>query len=173
MGKVHIYTGEGKGKTTAAIGLALRALGWGRKVVIIQFMKGTVSGEIMALKKLEKLGFPIEVYSYGSGQFILEKPSKRDFEEAEKALKRALKVLEEKPFMLILDEVLVALNYGLVELKDIINLIENAKRKCVELILTGRGAPRELVELADLVTHMVNVKHYYMEGLKARMGIEF
>jgi len=174
VGKIHVYTGDGKGKTTAAIGLALRALGRGKRVVVIQFMKGKASGEILLLNKLKELGFPVEVYMFGSRGFVnLGNPSKRDIEEARKALNKAVEELLKKPFMLILDEVNVALKYRLISLEEVLKLIEQAKCECVELVLTGRGAPEEIIRNADLVTYMVEVKHYFKEKVKAREGIEF
>ena len=170
-GYTQIYTGNGKGKTTAALGLALRASGAGLKTLFIQFMKGQTYSELDAVKKLKGL---ITIEQYGSGKFC--KPGGKDFEEhyslAQKGLNRAAEVLKTGEYsIIVLDEIITSIQFGLITIEDIINLIE-IKKENVELILTGRGAPEELIKRADLVTEMKDIKHYYNEGIQARTGIE-
>lgn len=170
LGLVQIYTGEGKGKTTAALGLGLRAVGKGFNVYMIQFMKGDIDyGEILSTKNI--VGFTIE--QFGRSDFVDRKnPEEIDIGFAKKALERAQEILlEKKCDILILDEVNVALDWKLIELNDIINLIKNKPKK-IELILTGRYADPKLIELADLVTEMKEIKHPYHKGILARDGIE-
>jgi len=170
-GLVQVYTGDGKGKTTAAIGLAIRALGRGLKVFIIQFIKGGFDyGELHVLERLPN----VEVRAFGRGRFITQDgPTQEDLEEARKAMELAREVVRSGEYdLVILDEVNVALYFGLVELEDVLDLIRN-KPEHVELVLTGRRAPRELIEAADLVTDMREVKHPYRRGMPPRPGIEF
>jgi len=161
-GLVYVYTGDGKGKTTAAIGSAIRAMGHGKRAVIIQFLKKGEYGE----KKFQ----PLEIYQFGREQFVME-PTDRDYELAEKALEFALHVLEEKPFLLVLDEVNVAASMGLISTDDVVDIVE--KRGNTNIILTGRNAPAEFIELADLVTEMKKVKHPFDTGERAREGLEY
>lgn len=171
VGKIQIYTGDGKGKTTAALGQALRALGHGFKVIIIQFMKGKINyGELKAAKKLS--GFLIE--QYGLPTFVDKKnPSKEDIELAQKGFERAKEViLSGKWDIVVLDEINVALDFGLVSLSSLIELLKK-RPKHIEVILTGRYAPKELIEIGDLVTEMKEIKHYYQKGVQARKGIEY
>jgi cob(I)alamin adenosyltransferase len=169
-GYVHVYTGDGKGKTTAAFGMALRAAGAGLKVLIIQFMKGQPYSENVAL---EKLSSQIEVVQTGRKRCIRrEEVEDIDREEAVKGLYRARQAMDESDFdMLILDEILVAHWFGLVSTKEILSLIAG-RPEHVELVLTGRRAPVEIIQQADLVTEMLEIKHYYTAGVKARKGIE-
>jgi cob(I)alamin adenosyltransferase len=169
-GYVHIYTGDGKGKTTAALGMTLRAAGAGLKVLIIQFMKGQHYSEITALEKLAPL---VEVIQTGRSHCIRrEEVEAIDREEAMKGIYRARQALEESDFdMLILDEILVAHWFGLVSTKEILSLITDRPAH-IELVLTGRRAPAEIVQRADLVTEMLDIKHYYTSGVQARKGIE-
>jgi len=168
---VQVYTGDGKGKTTAALGLAMRAAGHGLKVYIIQFMKGWPNyGELKSLA-----GHPqITLRQFGRPEFVdPRKPESVDREMAQDALREARRVLTSGSYeLVILDEVNVALKYGLIELKDILALIEE-KPEHVELILTGRYAPSEVIERADLVTEMREVKHPYRAGIKGRKGIDY
>ncbi len=164
----QVYTGEGKGKTTAALGLAIRALGAGKKVHMIQFVKGLAYSEISPMEMLEDFSFEIT----GRDCFIDKKPDKEDIDRAKEALKRAHYYLKEKRFdMLILDELHIAIYLGLLELGEVLELIDLAGK--TELISTGRYAPRELLERADLVTEMKEIKHYYDKGQEARKGIEY
>ncbi len=170
LGLVQVYTGTGKGKTTAALGLGLRASGKGFKVYMIQFMKGDIEyGEITAVRKLD--GFVIE--QFGRPDFVdREHPAEIDIEFAKKGLARAEKIIKEKDYdILILDEINVAIDWHLLRLEEIIDLIKK-KPKNMELILTGRYAHPKLIELADLVTEMEEIKHPYQQGILARDGIE-
>jgi cob(I)alamin adenosyltransferase len=170
-GFVQVYTGNGKGKTSAAFGLALRAVGRGLKVYVIQFIKGGFDyGELYVMDKLPNL----TLKSFGRGKFITTKPAeKEDVDLAEQALELAKKVVENGQYdVVVLDEVNVALHLKLVNLKEVLEIARN-KPQHVELVLTGRHAPREIVETADLVTEMVEVKHPFNKGFKAREGIEY
>ncbi len=171
QGTVQVYTGDGKGKTTAALGLALRAWGHGARVLVIQFMKGRINyGELEAAAKLE--GFDVE--QYGRETFVdRDEPAPEDVALAAKALARARQVVAENAYdLVILDEVNVAADYGLVETKEILDVVA-ARPAEMELVLTGRGAPAEFVEAADLVSEVREIKHHYRIGLPARKGIEF
>lgn len=163
---IHVYTGNGKGKTTAAIGLAVRAYGRKKRVKIIQFMKSGGYGEITALKKLG-----IDVEQFGRTEFVnRDNPEREDIELAERALARAFSAL---PLcdLLVLDEINVAIDYKLIELEDVLKLMEKAKN--IELVLTGRYAKEEIIERADYVTEMREIKHPYRKGIEGREGIEF
>lgn len=171
-GYVQIYTGDGKGKTTSALGLALRASGHGMKTAIIQFMKGDTSyGEVLAIEKIPE----ISLHQYGTLEFIREGGQREiDYEEAHAALEKAKQMMEDQEIsILILDEINVALHFGLLELSRVLALIKS-KPPHLELILTGRRVPKEIEAAADLVTRFIEEKHYYNTlGLQARMGIEF
>jgi cob(I)alamin adenosyltransferase len=170
-GLVQVYTGNGKGKTTAAFGLALRAVGRGLRVCIIQFIKGGFDyGELYAIDRLPGL----KLKAYGRGKFVNGKnPDKVDMDLAEEALRTAEKAIKDSECdIVILDEVNVALNLKLIKIENVLNLIRN-KPAQVELVLTGRNAPSEIVQAADLVTEMVEVKHPYSKGFHARKGIEY
>jgi len=168
---VQVYTGEGKGKTTAAFGLALRAIGRGLKVYIIQFIKGGFDyGELYIVDKLPNL----KLKAFGRGKFVTTKPAqKEDIQLAEEALALAQKVVKSGDYdIVILDEINVALELKLIETRKVVELIEN-KPKHVELVLTGRYAPEKIVEIADLVTEMKEIKHPFNKGYGARKGIEY
>jgi cob(I)alamin adenosyltransferase len=170
-GLVQVYTGNGKGKTSAAFGLALRAIGRGLKVYIIQFIKGGFDyGELYIVDKLPSL----TLKAFGRGKFVTEKPAEKvDVEFAEEALALAEEVVKSGEYdMVILDEINVALNLKLIEIEKVLELIKD-KPKHVELVLTGRYAPDEVIEAADLVTEMKEVKHPFNKGFQARKGIEY
>jgi len=169
LGLVHIYTGNGKGKTTAAFGLAVRMLGSGGRVIIIQFMKAPdVYGE---QKKIRECGAFIE--SFGLPKFVHGKPEPDDIETARKALERAREVVSSGEWdLVILDEICVALGFKMLGVEEVKGLIEN-KAENTELVLTGRYCPEELFELADYVTEMKEIKHPYQRGTLARQGVEF
>jgi len=183
-GLIHVYTGDGKGKTTAALGLAMRAAGWGWRVLIIQFLKGKSEyGEMLFINELrtKNLGLRtkkkkplIEIESFGRGEFVSpKKPTKADFEEVEKGLEGAMReVGSGKWDMIILDEINVAIKFGLIPLSKVLDLIKN-KPKNLELVLTGRAACSELIKRGDYVTELKEVKHPYKKGIKARTGIEY
>lgn len=166
---IHVYTGNGKGKTTAALGLAIRAAGSGLKVYIGQFLKGKNCSEITALKKFSN----IKIEKFGTGCFIKKVPAKKDKEAAKKGLDKIEKIIvREKYDMVIMDEVNVALSLGLLDVCRLIRILKLAPKK-TELILTGRNADRQIIKAADLASEIKEVKHYYNKGLKARKGIEF
>jgi cob(I)alamin adenosyltransferase len=169
-GLVQVYTGNGKGKTTASLGLALRAIGRGLKVYMIQFMKGSKYGELLAAEKLESF----KIVQYGRASFVdKDKPAEIDISYAREALEHAEKIITSGDYdLVILDEINVALNYKLIPLEKVIALISKKPRH-VELLLTGRYAPKKLVELADLVTEMLDIKHPFTEGVLAREGIDY
>lgn len=170
-GMVQVYTGNGKGKTSAAFGLALRAIGRGLKVYIIQFIKGGFDyGELYVVDKLPNL----TLKAFGRGKFVTEKPPKEDdIKLAEEALKLAEEVVKGGEYdIVILDEINVALNLKLIKTERVVELIKK-KPKHVELVLTGRYVPKEIIEAADLVTEMREIKHPYNKGFQARRGIEF
>lgn len=169
-GLTHIYTGNGKGKTTAALGLCLRALGAGKRVCLVQFLK---KGDFSELKALRR--FPnCTIRQFGTSEFVDPKNvSIQQRAEAQKGLEFARKAILCDPCdLLILDEILVALQFKLLKLEDILNLVA-AKPSRLELVLTGRGAPQELIDAADLVSDIKEVKHPFQKGIKARRGIEF
>jgi cob(I)alamin adenosyltransferase len=161
---IHVYTGNGKGKTTAAFGLALRALGNGMRVFIVQFMKGGESGEVKAIKRFENASVLIS----GTGRF-LPPIKEEDLEMAREGLKAARDAIKSYD-MVILDEINVAVHFGLIEVDELLDIIRRAE---CEVILTGRYADRRLIEIADYVTIFQEMKHPYAKGIKARKGIEF
>ncbi|MFW2366212.1 MAG: cob(I)yrinic acid a,c-diamide adenosyltransferase [Desulforhopalus sp.] len=166
---VHVYTGEGKGKTTASLGLALRAAGAGHKVFIAQFIKGGKYSELNALKRFEDL---VTVEQFGRGRFINGKPSDSDIEAAREGLEKMKTLLASGDYnLIILDEANIALRYHLFTVEELIAAADGRADK-TELVITGRNAPPEIIERADLVTEMRAVKHYYKEGIRARVGIE-
>jgi cob(I)alamin adenosyltransferase len=168
-GYVQVYTGDGKGKTTAALGLSLRAAGAGLKVFIAQFIK---MGDYSEIKALERFSDLIRVEQFGLGRFIKGKPSIEDIEAAKKGLEKVHAVLMDAQHdVVIMEEANVAVMCGLFSADDILGLIA-IKPETVELIITGRGADPRIVEKADLVTEMKCIKHYYEQGIQARTGIE-
>lgn len=170
-GLIQIYTGNGKGKTTAALGLVLRACGQGAKIAVIQFMKGWEHyGELSAVKLLPNVTF----VQTGRPDYVYRgKEEPKDFQEAERGLALASEVASSGEYdLLILDEINVALDYKLIPLGGVLDILRS-KPKSLELVLTGRNAPRELIEEADLVTEMKEIKHPYQKGLQGRRGIEY
>jgi cob(I)alamin adenosyltransferase len=170
-GLIQVYTGEGKGKTTAALGLALRAIGRGMKVVMIQFLKG--DQETGELNMAQVLSPKLVIKPMGRDGFVdPENPSAKDISLAKAALGEARRILDENVCdLLILDEVNVAVSLGLVGEDAVLKLMHD-KSHDMELILTGRGAPASFIEKADLVTTMECTKHYFNQGQAARKGIE-
>lgn len=165
---IQVYTGDGKGKTTAALGLALRAVGAGLKVYIAQFLKGKNYSELKFLKKIKN----IKIEQFGSGCFIKGAPSARDIELAKTGFKKIKEIISKRSYnLVILDEINVALHLKLLDLEEIVDLIKNTP-KSSELVLTGRSAPPEIIKAADLVSEVKEIKHYYKNGIKARKGIE-
>jgi cob(I)alamin adenosyltransferase len=168
-GYIQVYTGNGKGKTTAAIGLAIRAAGAGLKVFIAQFIKMGEYSEIKALRRFSDL---ITVEQFGLGRFTDGKPLPEDIEAAQKGLKRVKSIMASEEYkVIILEEANVAAKYGLIRVQDLLGLIVN-KPYDTELVITGRHASPRVIENADLVTEMVPIKHYFEKGVPARVGIE-
>jgi len=161
---IYVFTGDGEGKTTASLGMALRSLGYGRKVVVVQFMKGRPTGE----SKFKHRGF--ELHQFGTGVFVM-KPNKEDRALAKKALafaKRSLKRAD----LLILDEANVTMKYGLIAKKDVLRFLKSVPEDKT-VILTGRNAPREIVRIADMVSEVRNIKHPYQRGVPAKQGLQY
>ena len=168
-GYIQVYTGNGKGKTTAAIGLAIRAAGAGLKVFIAQFIKMGDYSEIKALRRFSDL---ITVEQFGLGRFTDGKPLPEDIEAAQRGLKRVKSIMAAEEYkVIILEEANVAAKYGLIRVQDLLGLIVH-KPYDLELVITGRYASARVIENADLVTEMVPIKHYFEKGVPARVGIE-
>jgi cob(I)alamin adenosyltransferase len=168
-GYVQIYTGNGKGKTTAALGLSLRAAGAGLKVYIAQFMKQGGYSELKALEHFDDL---ITIEQFGTGKFTVGKPKKEDMAAGSRCLVAIKKALESGLYdVVIMEEAAVAAKFGVITTEDILEMIKIKPEK-TELVITGRGASDELVAAADLVTEMREIKHYYQAGVSARIGIE-
>ena len=171
-GLIHVYTGNGKGKTTAALGLALRAIGHDYKVFMLQFMKGSKNyGEIIAAEKYLP-GFTI--VQSGLETFVSkENPAQVDIDLALDGLELAKKVVSENRYdLVILDEINVALDFQLIPLKEVVELVKS-KPPEMELVLTGRYVPKEILELGDVVSDVTLVNHPYYHGIEAREGIEY
>ncbi|RLD93806.1 MAG: cob(I)yrinic acid a,c-diamide adenosyltransferase [Aquificota bacterium] len=170
-GYVQVYTGNGKGKTTAALGLTLRAVAHGMKVYIAQFLKGQDYGELYVLK--ERMGDLVDIEQFGTPKFVRTgQISDEDYQLAQRGLARVREALFEKDYkIVIMEEANVAMYMGLLDKKEVLDIIKS-KPEDKELILTGRYAPEEIIEAADLVTEMREVKHYYQKGVMARPGIE-
>ena len=168
---IQIYTGNGKGKTTASLGLALRAVGHSFRVIMIQFMKGKINyGELESAKMLPNL----TIEQYGRPDFVNpENPDKIDIDLAKQALERSKEIIKNQKYdMVILDEVNVAISFGLINVSEVIDIIKQTPSK-TELILTGRNAPQELEKYADLISEVREIKHHFKEGISARKGIEY
>ncbi len=169
VGYIQVYTGDGKGKTTAGLGLALRGTCSGLKVYIGQFLKGQDYAELKAVQYLPNLSME----QYGLPSFIKGKPSEKDLEIAAAGFDRASEALESGYFdIVILDEINTAVEIGIVEEEKALKLMDS-KPDHVELVMTGRGASEAIMARADLVTEMKALKHYYDDGVMARKGIEF
>ncbi|MDO8124561.1 MAG: cob(I)yrinic acid a,c-diamide adenosyltransferase [Candidatus Hermodarchaeota archaeon] len=170
QGLVQVYTGSGKGKTTAALGLGLRAAGHGFEVYMIQFMKGQINyGELEAVKRIPNF----TIRQFGRPDFVdRTKPDPKDIELAKAALEHAQEIIKKTNVdFLILDEVNVAIDFGLVSEQEVITLIKS-RPSHMEIILTGRCAHPKIVEIADLVSEVKEVKHPYQKGIGARRGVE-
>jgi len=171
LGYIHLYTGDGEGKSITAFGLALRAIGHGYKVIIIQFMKGRK--DIGEYKIWKRLAPQYEIHQFGRKEFIdLNRPDPVDYVLARRALEFAKKAIRRRPRLLILDEINLAVSIGLVRLEDVLELLNNVPEPTT-VVLTGRNAPKELIERADLVTEMREIKHPWKRGVQARRGIEY
>jgi len=171
LGMVHVYTGNGKGKTTASLGLGMRAAGHGFRVLMIQFMKGDIKyGELEAVK-----GIPnFDILQFGRPDFVdKENPERIDIDLARKGLEHARGLVNSGDIdMLILDEINVAVEWKLVTAADVIDIVMS-RPKGMEIVLTGRYAPAEFIDLADTVTEMKEIKHPYMNKIMARKGVEY
>lgn len=168
-GYVQVYTGNGKGKTTAAFGLALRAAGAGLKVFIAQFVKGMKYSELESIKKLDDM---ITIKQYGRGWFIEKEINQEDINLAQNGLKEVRNIINSGDYQLvILDEANIATHFKLFSPQELLDII-NSKPEHVELVITGRHADPLIIDKADLVTEMHEIKHYYHKGIKARPGIE-
>jgi cob(I)alamin adenosyltransferase len=166
---IQVYTGNGKGKTTAALGLALRASGAGLKVYLCQFLKGNDYCELRSLKKFKN----IKVEQFGTKRFIRHLPTQEDIKLARAGLAAAKKAIRDKSYSLVvLDEINIALKLKLVALEDVLGLIKSAPLS-KELVLTGRYAHPQVIKAADLVSEIRERKHYFKKGVRARRGIEF
>jgi cob(I)alamin adenosyltransferase len=166
---IQIYTGNGKGKTTASLGLAVRAAGAGKKVYIGQFIKGLDYNELKPLKKISN----IKIEQFGRGCFIKGKPRQEDIRLACAGFNKIKNIAAKKEFdVVILDEINVALDLKLLDCREVLEFIKSVPAE-VELVLTGRNAPEKLLKAADLVSDIKEVKHYFRKGQKARRGIEY
>ncbi len=168
-GYIQIYTGNGKGKTTAALGLTLRATGAGKKVFFAQFVKGQIYSEVKALQQYLP---SVEIKQYGLNCFIRNEPTQADIDSAKKGFQEVADIiLSGKYDVVVLDEANIAIYYGLFSANELIEVLKK-KPEETEIIITGRYAVPELVDFADLVTEMKEVKHYYNQGVQACTGIE-
>lgn len=166
---IQVYTGNGKGKTTAALGLAIRAAGAGLKVYIAQFCKGKRCSEHISIAKIEN----ITIACFGRTCFIKSRPGAKDIELAQLGLETVIKILKAGKYrVIILDEINIALKLKLLRSEQVLELLRNSPKK-IELVLTGRFAHPQIVKLADLVSEIKEVKHYFKQGIKSRKGIEY
>jgi cob(I)alamin adenosyltransferase len=171
MGMVCVFTGNGKGKTSAAFGMAFRFLGHGKRVVVVQFLKGRRTGELLLKKNLQGL----DIVQFGTEEFVdLKNPSKEDKQRAIEAMLYAKKIATGayRPDLLILDEANVAVAAGLIDEIDVLELMQEMPEE-IDLVLTGRGATERILEKADLVTEMKDVKHPHAQGRPAQEGMEY
>lgn len=168
QGYVHVYTGNGKGKTTAAFGLAVRALSAGKSVYVGQFVKSMKYAET----RLEEVFGRLKIEQLGRGCFLDRNPQAEDVAAAEEGLRRCAELLRSGAWdVVILDEVNIALHFGLLTAEKVIETLEQ-RHAGTEVVLTGRYAPQRIIDYADLVTEMREVKHYYTQGVLSREGID-
>lgn len=169
-GYIHVYMGSGKGKTTAALGLGIRAAGAGMKVHMVQFMKGRRYSEIDTIEGIDNF----TISQHGRDEFVFkDKLEKIDIDLAQSGLNHAKEMVRNHEYdVVILDEINVAIDYDLISLRDVMDLIR-WKPESMELVLTGRNAHPDIVKSADLVTEMVETKHPSQQGVAARKGIDF
>ncbi|MGQ9498813.1 MAG: cob(I)yrinic acid a,c-diamide adenosyltransferase [Dissulfurimicrobium sp.] len=166
---VHIYTGDGKGKTTAALGLVLRAIGAGWRVFFCQFLK---EGEFSEIKALNAFAGQVIVRQYGAGRFVRGRPCEEDIRLARQGFSEIKEILKGCQYdMVVMDEVNVAMRYGLIGIDEMMMLLKTRPMD-IELVLTGRWADEGLFKEADVVTEMRCIKHYYKKGVMARVGVE-
>ncbi|MDO4987798.1 MAG: cob(I)yrinic acid a,c-diamide adenosyltransferase [Synergistes sp.] len=170
-GLVQLYTGDGKGKTTAALGLLLRAAGHGARTAVVQFMKGSdIYGEIKMLEQMTN----VTLVRTGRTKCIFKgEETQEDFDEALRGIEAARRFISSGEFdLVILDEVNVATDFGLINPEDVINIIKGKARN-TEVVLTGRNAPQDFIEAADLISEMKEIKHPWRSGVTARKGVEY
>ena len=165
-----MYTGSGKGKTTAAIGLGMRAAGAGLKVNMIQFMKGRKYCELVAINNISNFSYS----QHGRDEFVnKENPEQIDIDLAQKGLKHAKEIIKSDKYdVVILDDINVVIDFNLINLNQVLKLIREKPEK-LELVLTGRYAPSKIIKVADYVSEILEIKHVYQKGIKARKGIEY
>jgi len=171
LGKVHVVTGPGKGKTTAAFGFALRAAGHGFRVCVVQFMKsGSTTGEVLGAKRIRE----IKVFQYGTGRFVDSKSITEDDRRcASEALAKVKEILDEGECeVLIMDEANIAASYGLLDPSEVLEMLKS-RTPGIEVVLTGRNAPREFMRYADYVSYVDDRKHPHEKGERARQGVEW
>ena len=167
-GYVHVYTGNGKGKTTAALGLSVRAVCAGKRVFFGQFVKGMKYSETKAVEYLPNF----EMEQLGLNCFIEKAPTQADIDAAQAGLNRMREIIASGAYdLVVLDEVHIAIYFQLIDTSDVLEMLAN-RPEHVEVVCTGRYAPQELIDIADLVTEMKEIKHYYTQGVMARKGIE-
>ncbi len=169
-GYIHVYTGNGKGKTTSAIGLGIRATGAGLKVHLLQFMKGRRYSELNTLDKIKNFTYS----QHGRDEFVNKKnPEKIDIDMAQEGFKQAKKLIKSNKYdMIILDEINVAVDFNLIAIEDVLKLIKEKPEK-LEIVLTGRYANPKIIKIADYVTEMLEIMHPYQKGVQARKGFDF
>jgi cob(I)alamin adenosyltransferase len=169
-GYIHVYTGNGKGKTTSAIGLGIRAAGAGLKVHMLQFMKGRRYSELNTLDNLKNFTYS----QHGRDEFVNKKnPEKIDIDIAQEGFKHAKKLIKSNKYdMIILDEINVAVDFNLIDIEDVLKLIRDKPEK-LELVLTGRYVNPKIIKTADYVTEMLEIMHPYQKGIQARKGFDF
>ncbi len=173
-GLIIIHTGAGKGKSTAAFGMAIRSLGQGMKVGIVQFIKGAIpTGEAAFVAKLTALGMPIEMHTLGEGFTWKTQDRQRDIETAGRGWQKAVELMRDPSFdLVILDELNIATKYDYIPTQTVVDELLK-KREMLHVVLTGRNASPELIEIADLVSEMKVIKHPYGHGVKPQRGVEF
>jgi cob(I)alamin adenosyltransferase len=173
-GLIIVHTGAGKGKSTAAFGMAIRSLGQGMKVGIVQFIKGAIpTGEAAFIAKIASMGFPIEMHTLGEGFTWKTQDRDRDIATAAKGWAKAIELMEDPSFdMIILDELNIATKYEYVAPATVVEALKK-KRPMLHVVITGRNASPELLEIADLASEMKVIKHPYAHGVKPQRGVEY
>ena len=170
-GLILVYTGNGKGKTTAALGQAMRAIGHGKKVLMIQFMKGRKYGEVLCAEKYLP---DLSICQCGLDSFVMkDRPAPVDIELAQQGLEAASKAIASNAYqMIILDEINVAIDFKLIPVDAVVDLLKN-RPPSLDIVITGRNAPAEITDMADMVSEVREIKHHYAKGVKERAGIEY
>lgn len=173
-GLIIVHTGAGKGKSTASFGMAIRSVGQGMKVAIVQFIKGAIpTGEGAFIAKIAQLGFPIEMHTLGEGFTWKTQDRERDIATAAKGWAKAVELMRDPSIdLLVLDELNIATKYEYIAVSTVIEELK-AKREMLHVVITGRNASSELIEIADLVSEMKVIKHPYAHGIKPQKGVEF